>query len=46
MERVEEVLKLIIDDPHVFEASRKKELELITFWDNRQDPKKLVYWED
>jgi plasmid stabilization system protein ParE len=25
---------------------RKKELELITFWDNRQDPKKLAYWED
>ena len=24
---------------------RKKELELITFWDNRQDPKKLAYWE-
>ncbi|MCF8226738.1 MAG: type II toxin-antitoxin system RelE/ParE family toxin [Bacteroidales bacterium] len=22
---------------------RKKELELITFWDNRQDPKKLAY---
>jgi len=24
---------------------RKKELELITFWDNRQDPKRLIYWE-
>ena len=22
---------------------RKKELELLTFWDNRQDPEKLVY---
>ena len=22
---------------------RKKELELITFWDNRQDPRKLAY---
>jgi plasmid stabilization system protein ParE len=22
---------------------RKKELELITFWDNRKDPKKLAY---
>ena len=22
---------------------RNKELELITFWDNRQDPKKIAY---
>ena len=69
VDKVEDVLKLIVDDPHMFEASRKcknvrkgfitkhnslyyrikprkKELELITFWDNRQDPKKLAYWED
>jgi len=25
---------------------RKKEVELITFWDNRQNPDKLAYWED
>lgn len=24
---------------------RKQEIELITFWDNRQNPKKLAYWE-
>lgn len=26
--------------------TRKMELELITFWDNRQDPFKLAYWAD
>lgn len=62
----EKVMELIVRDPHMFQASkkkknvrkglitphntlyyrikpRKKELELITFWDNRQDPKKLAY---
>jgi plasmid stabilization system protein ParE len=24
----------------------KQEIELITFWDNRQDPNKLAYWKD
>jgi len=23
----------------------KQEIELITFWDNRQNPEKLAYWE-
>lgn len=63
---VERILRQIIDDPHMFEASRKKknvkkgfvtkyytlyyrikprkkELELITFWDNRQDDKRRPY---
>ncbi len=64
----EKVLNLIVIDPEMFEASRKKsnvrkglitkhntlyyrikprkqEIELITFWDNRQNPEKLAYWE-
>lgn len=69
IDEIETVLKLIVENPQLFEASRKskhvrkgfitkhntlyyrvkprkKELELITFWETRQDPKKLAYWED
>jgi plasmid stabilization system protein ParE len=69
IDEVDQVIKHIAKDPHMYEASRKKknvrkgfitkhntlyyrikprkkELELITFWDNRQDPKRLAYWED
>ena len=69
VDKTEKVLSLIVKDPEMYEASRKKknvrkgfitkyntlyyrikprkkELELITFWDNRQDPKRLAYWED
>jgi len=66
VDKVENVLNQIQDDPYMFEASKKKQnvrkglitkknilyyrikprkqvIELITFWDSRQNPKNLPY---